>query len=50
MSAARKRVTGTGLGLYICKQIIEAHRGKIWVRIDPGSGNHVLSSNCPSTS
>lgn len=30
--------TGTGLGLYICKQIIAAHRGKIWVESVPGQG------------
>ena len=33
-----KTITGTGLGLYICKQIIEAHRGKIWAESNSGQG------------
>jgi signal transduction histidine kinase len=33
-----KTITGTGLGLYICKQIIEAHRGKIWAESNTGQG------------
>ena len=33
-----KSVTGTGLGLYICKQIILAHRGKICAESTPGQG------------
>ena len=33
-----KTVTGSGLGLYICKQIIQAHRGKIWAESAPGEG------------
>ncbi len=35
---SEKTITGTGLGLYICKQIIEAHRGKIWAESAPGQG------------
>ena len=35
---SERTVTGTGLGLYICKQIIRAHRGKIWAESTPGQG------------
>ena len=30
--------SGTGLGLFICKQIILAHKGKIWVESAQGEG------------
>lgn len=36
---SKKRSTGTGLGLYLSRQIIESHGGKIWLesKVDKGS-------------
>ena len=36
---SKKRSTGTGLGLYLSRQIVEAHNGKIWLESKLNSGS-----------
>ncbi len=36
---SQRRSASTGLGLYLSKQIIEAHGGKVWLESDRGKGS-----------
>lgn len=33
---------GTGLGLPIAKEIIEIHKGRIWIESEPGHGSKFI--------
>ena len=41
-SARQRRTGGYGLGLYLCRLIIDAHRGKLLIESEPGSGTKVI--------
>jgi signal transduction histidine kinase len=43
---ASRQISGTGLGLYIVKQMVEAHKGKIWVESKLNEGS-VFSFTLP---
>jgi two-component system, OmpR family, sensor histidine kinase VicK len=46
---ATRSHTGTGLGLYISKNVIEAHGGKIWAENNPDGRGATFSFSVPIT-
>lgn len=44
---ASKSDKGTGLGLYICKNIVDAHGGKIWAKNNEDKKGATFSFSLP---
>ncbi len=39
-----QKIKGTGLGLYICREIVTMHGGEMQIKSKPGAGTRVLLS------
>jgi PAS domain S-box-containing protein len=49
-NAEELQITGMGLGLYICRNIVEQHNGRIWARSDGEGTGTVMSVWLPELS
>ncbi len=47
--SATRKTGGAGLGLFLARAIVEAHKGRLWVESKPGEGS-TFSFSLPRSS